>query len=79
MNIGIPPSPSCRTLDEIPLPSSRKLWEAATKSEWESIYKDSLSSKESSSTLNIGDLRAAQDSDSITVDMSLVDEYVLAE
>jgi hypothetical protein len=74
MNIGVPASTSCRTLDEIPLPSTKDLWEATTKSEWEIKYKNHLSSRKSTEMPKIGDLRAAQDSESAVLNKSRVDD-----
>jgi hypothetical protein len=74
MNIGVPTSPSCRTLDEIPLPCTKGLWEATTKTEWETKYRSLLSSRKSSEIPKIGDLRAAQDSESALLEKSLVDD-----
>lgn len=74
MNIGVHPSGSCRTLDEIPLPSTKSLWEATQKSEWETNYKSYIFSRKSGELPKIRDLRAAQDSESAVLDKSLVDD-----
>jgi hypothetical protein len=74
MNIGVPHSSSCRTLDEIPLPSTKSLWEATLRSEWETNYKSHIFSRKSGEMPKIGDLRAAQDSKSGVLDKSLVDD-----
>jgi hypothetical protein len=74
MNIGIPASTSCRTLDEIPVPCSKGLWIASTKTEWEKDYTSYLSSRKSGTTLKIGDLRTARESDGGALDVSVVDD-----
>lgn len=58
----------------MPLPSSKGLWDASTKTEWEKNYKFYLSSRRSGGILKIGDLRAAQESDGEVIDESLVDD-----
>lgn len=65
MNIGLYPSRSCTKLDQIPLPSSKRLWDASTNSEWEEAYKCYLSSRSSAEIPNIGDLRTAQRLDAV--------------
>lgn len=77
MNIGVPASTSCRTLDDIPLPCTKDIWEAATKKEWETKYKSHFSSRKSREMAKIGDLRAAQDSDSNIVERPLADDLHL--
>ena len=74
MNIGVSPSRACRTLDEIPLPCTKTLWEATTGSEWETKYKSYLLSRKNGEIPKIGDLRAAQDSAPAVLNKSLVDD-----
>ena len=74
MNIDVRPSRSCRTLDEIPLPSTKSLWEATLRSEWETNYKSHIFSRKSGEMLKIGDLRTARDSESGVLDKSLVND-----
>jgi hypothetical protein len=60
VDIGIPKSETCWGFDEIPLPCSKDLWEAATESEWNMRYREHKSIKKESHILRVGDLRAAQ-------------------
>lgn len=60
VEIGIPKSGTCWGFDEIPLPCSKDLWEAATESEWNMRYSIHKSAKKESHVLRVGDLRAAQ-------------------
>jgi hypothetical protein len=73
VNIGAPASKSCKTLDQIPLPPSKRLWYASTKSEWEEPYKCYWSFRRSADMPKIGDLRTAQESDA-AITMSLEDD-----
>lgn len=73
MNIGAPPTRSCQKLDQIPLPSRKKIWHASTKSEWEERYKSYLSSRKGGEIPKIEDLRTAQESDA-GMDKSLKDD-----
>jgi hypothetical protein len=57
MSLGIFKCPSCSQLDKLPLPCSKAMWEAESKSEWEDQYKNYLSNMKGGRTLQCGDLR----------------------
>jgi hypothetical protein len=57
MNMGIFKCPSCSQFDKLPLPCSKAMWEAESKSEWEDQYKTYLSNMKGGRTLQFGDLR----------------------
>jgi len=67
VNIGVTrPGQQCYALDDIPLPSTKELWEASSQKEWETEYWSYLSSRKSTDMLKVGHLRNAQQIDSLS-------------
>ena len=56
-------SPDCSTMDEIPLPCSKAIWEAETEVAWEKEYKQYLSTRNCGRILTTGDLRKSNNLD----------------
>ncbi len=57
MSMGVFKSPTCSQLDKLPLPCSRAMWEAMSKSAWEDEYKNYLSNLKGGRMMQCGDLR----------------------
>jgi hypothetical protein len=60
IDIGIRLSTVCSSMDNIPLPCAKALWEAATPALWETEYKNYLSARKCSRILTIGTLRESR-------------------
>jgi hypothetical protein len=74
VNMGIPPPPGCSQLDSVPLPSSKRLWEAKTRVEWESEYKNYLSTRKGAGLLLTKSLRESTKSEVESMGSDIVED-----
>jgi hypothetical protein len=63
LNMGQPKPADCSSMDEIPLPCSKAIWEAETEVAWEKEYKQYLSTRNRGRMLTTGDLRKSNNLD----------------
>ena len=63
LNVGQPKPQDCSSLDEIPLPCSKTIWQAETQVAWEKEYKRYLSTRNCGRMLTTGDLRKSNNLD----------------
>lgn len=60
LDIGVSPPGPCYAFDEIPLPSSKPIWDADSKDQWETQYELYTASRRGNDDVKVGDLRKAQ-------------------
>ncbi len=74
MSFGVSVPTLCSELENIPLPCSKELWEAETKSGWESEYKKYLSSRSGVRIPKVGDLVHSNESDVDSLELDMVND-----
>ena len=74
VDIGTSRPTGCAELDNIPLPSSKALWEADTQEKWETEYKNYLSTRKCGQMLKIGTFRQSHELDVDILDKDIVSD-----
>lgn len=72
VDVGISKPSGCSTLDDLPLSSTKNVWEAKTRTEWENEYGKYLLSKSSKELLRARVLRESSRSRIVDSDQGLV-------